>query len=382
MFGRMLILSILILFLTCSSISAQECGDADGDGSLNIMDVITMMCSIQAVPGSCYPIFSDVADVDGRNGLTVSDVAYHWDFRFNGGPPLDCSEADTYSFTISTEDTVFLPEIGPIPEEINTLILPINVSFTENVHAFYLPMLPNPGPNWQLTEVVSVLGESQPGGNIVHLLDTTVLSGVELFSIVHSGTSFTLKYTRIGSGPSAITPSLVDRGGVLKYGVAKDGDMFRPTVVYSTVLIPVDTILVSESNLHFDAISGSPSQDSMMIHFTSNFNNNLQFSLASSEPWIRIKLFTVGELSTPDSAEISINSSLAPIGTNFGVITVVPGDESVFTSVEQIEITSEISPPLLYPIGDFTCDGVVDIADLTYFILYLFIGGPMPVQCQ
>ncbi len=381
---RKAIVTLTAIFLIGSGINAQECGDVNGDGNQNIVDITIILCSILSDGSDCDPFYPSVADIDGRAGITIADASAHVDSLLNG-QSLDCSAAGSYSFPLSVEDTLFMPAFGAIPEDILELRLPIKVAYSENVDAFYLPILPNPGPNWEFTGVQSNSGTAA-AGSYSSIGDTAIMHGINIEYIgnkfVRTNTSQVLIYERIAPGPSTVTPTLIDRDGVLKYGLEKDGDMIRPTVVYTTYFLPDDTILVSESSLHFESASGNPSPDSVMIHFTSNNDRFLQFSLTPSEPWIQIISFTMIEQGTPDSVLVTINSSLAPVGSSFGTITVMPWDESVTPSVEQIEITAEVLPPLLYPSGDFDCDGVVDIADLTYLILYLFMDGTTPEHCN
>ncbi|UCC44750.1 MAG: hypothetical protein JSU65_02140, partial [Candidatus Zixiibacteriota bacterium] len=216
--------------------------------------------------------------------------------------------------------------------------------------------------------------------------DTAVLGGLELGppvgEIIRDGVAFSLIFKRTAAGDGAIIPEVVSRSELWRPSVERDHDLLEPTIIFTEYEPPPDTLFVSETDLYFEAVAGEPCEDSFFVEVTSNTDKPLQFSLTPSEPWIEVIFFTVIEPTTPETVLVKINTDLTPIGTNVGRIDVIPWDEAVTPVPPQINVTAEILEPLLYPPGDFNCDGVVDIADVTMMIAFLFLGGPPLEHCR
>ncbi|MFH2055585.1 MAG: dockerin type I repeat-containing protein [bacterium] len=75
-------------------LGVAQCGDADGDGEINISDAIFLIQYIFAGGPAPSPLF--IGDADCSGGLNISDVVYLINYIFAGGPvPCDPNDDDT-----------------------------------------------------------------------------------------------------------------------------------------------------------------------------------------------------------------------------------------------------------------------------------------------
>ncbi len=67
-----------------------HCGDVNGDGTINITDVVELMCIIFAWPACGEPDPPCRGDADGNNIVNISDAVYLIAYIFGGGSPPHC----------------------------------------------------------------------------------------------------------------------------------------------------------------------------------------------------------------------------------------------------------------------------------------------------
>ncbi|PKK82639.1 MAG: hypothetical protein CVT49_12565 [candidate division Zixibacteria bacterium HGW-Zixibacteria-1] len=71
-----------------------ECGDANDDGRVNILDVCTILLYLYKCKGEdkCgwIPENVDACDVNGNASINILDVVYLINYIYKGGPPLMC----------------------------------------------------------------------------------------------------------------------------------------------------------------------------------------------------------------------------------------------------------------------------------------------------
>jgi len=212
-----------------------------------------------------------------------------------------------------------------------------------------------------------------------------VLSGIELpgMEFVNHEAVLIFHFSRIGDGTANIVTELFDFEGAQKWAISNgDGDLYRPVIVTVDVAVPPDSLTVSDTDISFETMAGNTSLDSSNIEFGST-GLPIQFNLVPSEAWIMIDGSIMPVLwTTPTTVLVTVDSDQMPVGTHNGRIDIVPEDGSVVAEVDFINVTLTVYEPNLYPNGDFDCNGIIDIGDLTYMIAYLFIGGPPPEHCQ
>jgi len=72
----------------CGSIAIDVCGDADGDYTVNILDVTSVINYLYK--DGPPPIVMSRADVDGSGMINILDVTYLINYLYKDGPDLDC----------------------------------------------------------------------------------------------------------------------------------------------------------------------------------------------------------------------------------------------------------------------------------------------------
>jgi len=64
---------------------ATDCGDASGDGAINVADAVYLINYI--FKGGAAPVPECIGDADGSGGISIADAVYLIDYVFRGGPP-------------------------------------------------------------------------------------------------------------------------------------------------------------------------------------------------------------------------------------------------------------------------------------------------------
>ncbi|MFQ5499829.1 MAG: dockerin type I domain-containing protein [Candidatus Zixiibacteriota bacterium] len=386
---------LIAVLLSPGSVFSQVCGDANDDGSTNILDILSMVDYItEAAPA---PINVANADCDGNAGVTISDVSSLSGSLFGWDGQLDCSASGSYSFVPAPNDTVFFPRLLGIPDSVSEVYLPVYVSSSDIITGVYLPFLKSGiGSNgvfdFDSVRAYQSSGNGNFGGVGSSLGSDTVTifssSFVDGSSIVVAQPIFLLKYVRVTSGTGNIAPELVDRSSDWKPSVVKGRDLFSPTIEYydfpSTSGL---SLTMSQDNLLFNATVDSVSSDTILVNFTSA-GWPLTFYLVPSDMWIGIEewinpgFFPYPTYTTPASATITADATALGVFDYTGMMTVYLDGYSLV--LDTIDVTLSVHPQgsQQFPPGDVNCDGTVDIIDVTYLVLYLFLGGPPPFPCQ
>ncbi|PKK83369.1 MAG: hypothetical protein CVT49_08635, partial [candidate division Zixibacteria bacterium HGW-Zixibacteria-1] len=75
----------------CQSFTTEitwVCGDANGDGLTNLLDITFVISYIYRQGPAPEPVAS--ANVDGSGGITILDVSYMINYIYKDGPPYNC----------------------------------------------------------------------------------------------------------------------------------------------------------------------------------------------------------------------------------------------------------------------------------------------------
>ena len=368
---------------------AQPCGDVNEDGGVDVGDLVQIVDYIAG--GQCYDCNLANADCDGVPGITISDANRLGHYLFLEGT-LDCTVSGAYSFTPSPNDTIFLPTLKGVPEGISHVYLLVRANFTGDVDGFYVPMLRNGTEANGVFRLGVVL---DPGlllvAGLAFTTDTAVLIGVDAASdTLFEGymNLFLLRYDRIAPGEGDIAPEAVDRQDPWRISIERNGDLYVPTIAYYDAPPPQGTVIsLSDHGLAFAAIADLPSPDSFNVDFTSALAVPIDFHLIPSASWMGIDDYEYGTLPYPTyETPATVLMTATAIGLNAGnydgVIRVYYENEADWPAVDSIMVTLTVDPgPMVYPIGDFDCDGKVTIADLLFMVNYMFAGGPPPHEC-
>ena len=378
------------LVLLAVPVAAQECGDANGNGTINISDVVGIIDAITHPEYMDEPDFHAAeADCDGRAGITMSDVVTIIDYIYKDDDHRDCSALGTYNLTPALDDTVFIPYINSVPTNVTTLDLPIMVSLLESTDGVYISLLTDASTTddlFNLTEIgvnesydYIAIDQYYPDG------DSCSLELIELSEGALTGeqvTFFDLEFTRYSAGVGNVAPTEYVRSPLWKITVEKDGDLFIPVIVYYEVILPDPTLTVNPTSLSFTAVSGGASGASYEISFTST-ERPVTFDLYMSEPWIVLDGNPVGPYTTPVTFLVSADATNLFPDTYIGTITPVnfePPETTLINGVVTIDFTVDPVPDL--PWGDINCDGNVTIGDIALLIDCLFINARPVPDCR
>lgn len=219
----------------------DQCGDIDGNGFRDIRDGTALRSFLIGGPA---PVDSACANVDGKFGITICDMIRSWDVAvwwFNQF--TSCNRGIEYSYLPTPEDTIFVPSMSNISENIDKVELPIFISYFDRsgFEAVYLPFLPlGEGSNSaflaeqpdSLDSLARVFYDIKPDTALhldVQLGGTHVPVGRVLSGVV--------RYSRVSTGVGQIVPEIINEFDLKRMALAKfdaadtwTGDLYIPTI--------------------------------------------------------------------------------------------------------------------------------------------------------
>ncbi|PWB74982.1 hypothetical protein C3F09_03110, partial [candidate division GN15 bacterium] len=353
-----LLTAAFILFASPLTIHAQVCGDVNNHPPVDISDWVNLADYLGFGPA---PAGLAMADCDGRSGVTICDDAAIANYLFNQGT-LNCSPAGVYSSNYTIGDTLYWPYMLNIPDGINAVDLPVTVRLEPNARGYYLPFLnQGSGANgiFQLQTV-----ETYSGSILIYparVVDTTVLITVAHEDAHYTGvnTLFTLHYVRTSPGTGNIVPELVERSSLRFPSFVRNNDMFRFAVVPTEQFLPPETLKANPVSLAFSSMAGKVAPDSFLVSFSST-GVPINFTLAPSDSWISLLNYPPTGFTTPASVWVKASAATLGIGDYTGHISLTPAEAGTPTAPSEVAVTFHVTPPVVYPPGDFNCDGICD----------------------
>lgn len=379
-----LLIGLVVLSLSSSqALSQTACGDANSSGVVTISDLIyTMQYLCDGPPMT----ISAAGDCDNRAGITIADAEALTRYIFFGESSLDCSIQATYGFAPAPNDTVFLPFMVAIPDNVDSVTLPVITSFAADTRAFYIPcqVYETNGPG--LFEFISVarVDDLSIDMGIKVFPDTAIMEGTELGEggAILGGrhTFFEIVLHRSQTGLAAINCGGVMRSANWRISVEKNGNLYVPVIQYYQVPLPHPVVTATPSPVVMEAKAGFWSTATYPVTFTSNMGI-VSFDLAASDSWLVIDNPSPTGYTTPATINLRANASALAPGDYAGQITIAdisPADAEFVPAV--VDVTLAVTVPMTFPPSDINCDGNVSIGDISVLIDCLFINvRPIPV---
>lgn len=225
------LLACALLFFTPEIASGQGCGDINGNGTIGEIGDLTQLVGYLLTSSGTPPADSVDADLDGRWGITIADLAALTDNLFQAGnPPLNCSPGQDYHYSTAYLDSVRIPYRVKILSTVNTVDLPIVINRDSTTRYGYLPFhLYGQGSNGLFTFDSYIAG---PNSGSFVVGDTLVVSFVDPTPPGHDTLGY-IRYTRVGAGTGHIITDWVDRSPYRRFAIEKsDYNLHRPISLY------------------------------------------------------------------------------------------------------------------------------------------------------
>lgn len=375
-----LLTAVFVLFAVPLSVHSQTCGDVNNHPPVDVADLVNLADYLGFGPA---PAGLANADCDGRAGVTICDDARIAHYLFGVGT-LDCATIGAYSGTYPDGDAVYWPYMLNIPDGIDTVDLPVNILLQPNARGFYLPFL-NQGIGANSNFILLDVTVSDNNFLIypAYRGDTTVLITAWFDDEHYTGLNalFTLHYVRMSPGVGNIVPQLVDRSSLWYPSLVRNNDLFRIPVLPTELFLPPETLKADPGTLAYNSMAGKVAPDSFLVSFSST-GVPIDFTLAPSDAWITLLNVPPGGYTTPASVWIKADATALGVGDYSGQINITPTEPGIPAAPAAVTVAFHVIPPVIYPPGDFNCDGICDLTDLSTIVSYLTGGSVELKHCN
>ena len=377
--------SAVLISLFClafsGAASAQVCGDANSDNNINILDMILILDYVAGKPNA---INLANADCDGVPGVTIYDMITIWSKAFQG-LPMDCTPAGAYSFADANNDTIYVPRLVNIPEEVNKVNLLVFGSFSSVTDGFFMPTKEigaGASANFDLTGIL-VNSRGIGGGTIMNSNERSIFLSDNFDydqGFLNGGQNLAvLTYERTAPGVGAIAPEPFDRPSPWKIAIARNDDLIVPLIQHYDLISADGGLDLSAQDFHFHSLQDAQSLDTFQLNISQG-PYGVAFTVESSVPWILADQYSGV---TPATVTFLAHGSGIGIGDFNGVIRVSYANVG-FLPVDSVNLAFTVHPSgnPTFPAGDVNCDQAFNILDLTHIVDFIFRGGTRPFPCE
>jgi len=370
--SRTLITLIALMLIFASGAYAQTCADVNGDGHVDISDMVYMMN--EHVGGPAIP--TGKGDIDYRQGYNAGDLRFLVDYIFNGGFAPGCPPFPSYSL-VNTNDSLLLPSFV-VPAGSGQFALPIYLINHAKVSDMVLPIHVNGlgstvfFDSLQIESSLSSSGfarKSVSGSTgviafsvIGHTDD--IVSGINLLALAF------FHYTSSPGGTVSMDTVTVGPHTFLNYVYGPSHVVGIPKVVFAAAST-FPEMTVQPDTLIFKTIMGYPDPNAQQFSILSNGES---FNWTLTPPsWVN-----VDATSGVSGQNVSVTPNIAglSVGVYYGNIVVFSTGALGSPQKVVVKLTLKQFPSL-----DANCDGVFNLADIVAQINYIFRGGSVCDPC-
>ena len=373
--------ALLITFLIVgSSFSSTLCGDVTDDDVLNIIDIVTIIDYTKGLPVT--PFNAANADCDGVTGITLSDIVA-LSANFFAMIPLNCSISGSYSYSAAGNDTIYIPRLLDVPEEIDNVSLMIVGSFDQDAGGLFLPFLEQGTGSNAVFELISSIPSNLGVGSGTEIgNDTTLLLQIDAYQYPHflnnNENLLMLNYTRVSAGAGNIAPEAIDLDTPLDLVLERGSDLLVPVIAYYDATAGAGGFELSTNSLTFNAFADSLAIETRLLGVGHN-GLAVGYELETTESWLNVD---INNGVTP--ATITVNADATGLGPLDYTGYIRINYENISQPADSILVTMSVHPTgsITFPAGDLNCDGGFNILDLVYIVDFIFRGGPTAFPCE
>jgi hypothetical protein len=372
----MLVLGIVLAAF--SPMLAQNCGDVNGDGNVDLSDVSYMIA--EHLGGVSIP--AGKGDIDYRQGYNAGDLRYLVDHLFLGGSAPACPPFPPYTLSI-TDDTVYLPS-HVVPAGNGQFVLPIYMVNHTRVGDFVLPMqVTGLGSGIFLDSLKpsSAVRSNIQGSEVTGSTITIAMSSYQMSNVLKAGVNLLAEvyfhYAASPGGTISMDTVTLRPHTFLNYIYSADSSNYNVrTIGIPKVVVAAEaaypTMTVLPDSLFFQALANTSNPGAQQISILAN--EGIYAWTLTKTTWVNVSA-TSGV--SGQTVDVTPDIAGMAVGVYYGEAVVY--SSGAIGSPRRVVVKLTIKQQ--FPSLDANCDGIFDISDVVSIVQYIFSNGNLCDPC-